>query len=551
MQLSKYDALRLAYRSRLLYRTEAEYRAALGVSFETIRDRRDDRAAVATYYNILNRECLDRCDRDLRSMMTAYVEASAICAGTDFDWGERRQLASRKKFCRWLFRRASAPGRKMSVDEESRYSPRECDHRLYDEFYPSGYEAGRVYDLIFVMLITFGVIRPCDISAGRSRDISAADVERSVSALTSLVTLLRDDTPQMGVLPKPMVFEVTLNILSRAVDELADDCTPAQLWATLNAIEQACLAVSSPQMTADSSVTPSGYSMPGIWVDDADEGRSRFWIFPENKLMAFCYEQSGCEWVMKPYEFVFYSHAGEEGFAEFCLFVTARGNEQAIDCDGVMQPSEAVSCSYDCGDDLPFDEISFSPERSEIPAWMDWRSFRRLPAGDPLHTRYSRVVADIYNPASPLSRLYRNSAPFLTDSLDSLIAIDNDYIYLSDLPAPSRFTLSLDPEGEYYRYEPVYHRRPAMNLREVEISPEHPLYILPRRCDKPTSERHRRFIEACRNTTMDSQVTIYHTRRHPGGILCFNNFSILFPLDDDLAELTRYGAVKVSHRSEL
>ncbi|MBD5249940.1 MAG: hypothetical protein HDS56_02025 [Barnesiella sp.] len=556
MNLSVYDVIRSAYRSRLLFRTEAEYREMVGVSFETIRDRSADESALSGYYDVLDRECRRQCGESLYDMIEAYIRASAAVAGEGFDWMERRQLASRKKFCRWLFRRVSAPGRKMSVDEESKFSPRGCDQALFGEFYPEGYESGRVYDLVFVMLITFGVIRPFDLKSGRGRDITPAEVDRSLDALEALVTTLRDDTPQMGVLPKPIVFDVTLSLLGKDRHLAEEDYSVARIWEVVSRIEDACIAVSSPQKTAETEVAPSGYTMPGIWVDDADEGRSRFWIFPENKLMAFCYTLSDGGWVLSPYEFVFYRHGGRSGFENYCIFVTTRGNRQIINNGGMMEPTEIVSAGYACGEKDEyglFGEIEFEIESGEAPRWFDWRAFRRLPSAHPLHERFMQVISDVYDPASPHSCLFSNAGAFLTDELDALTAIDNDYIYVSDLPAPDRYVMRCDrDDSERFWYEPVFRTvKAAGSLRDIEISPRHPLYILPRRCSHPVSERHRRFAEACQNINIDSQITIYHTAAHPAGVLCFNNFSIVFPLDDDCAELKRYGVVCITDRSEL
>ncbi|MDE5786200.1 MAG: hypothetical protein K2H98_06675, partial [Duncaniella sp.] len=357
---------------------------------------------------------------------------------------------------------------------------------------------------------------------------------------------------------KPIVFDISLTLLNDT-GTILKEYSVAKIWELLNRIEDACIAVSSPQKTAETEVTPTGYSMPGIWIDDADEGRSRFWIFPENKLMAFCYTESDSGWVMAPYEFAFFCRRGEKDFDDSCVFITARGNEQIINnADSIMDQSEIVSATFICSgkdDNGLIGKISFSPESGECPEWFDWRSFRRLHKNGRLHSRFMRIVSDIYNPASPLSVLFHNTAPFLTDEMDCLIGVDNDYIYLWDAPQPDRFVLRCDVEdAERFWYEPVYHvGRPGGNLREAVMGPQHPMYILPRftDLDKHISERHRRFAEACRNVTIDSQITIYHTPRHPQGILCFNNFSVVFPLDDDCAELKQYGVVKVTDRSQL
>ena len=227
MDLDIYEVIKSAYRSRLLFRTEAEYRQLVGVSFESIRDSRDDEAALSRYYDILNRECRQQCGENLYAMVAAYIEASEVCAGKDFDWMERRQLASRKKFCRWLFRKTSTAGKRMTLDEESRFSPKRCDAKLFEAFYPDGIEGGRAYDLVFVLLITFGVIKPYSLSSARSHDISTEEAAKSCDTMTALVTQLRDDTPQMGVLPKPAVFDISLEQLRQMVAGNFEDYSTA------------------------------------------------------------------------------------------------------------------------------------------------------------------------------------------------------------------------------------------------------------------------------------------------------------------------------------
>ncbi len=555
MDLDIYEVIKSAYRSRLLFRTEAEYRQLVGVSFESIRDSRDDEAALSRYYDILNRECRQQCDENLYAMVAAYIEASEVCAGKDFDWMERRQLASRKKFCRWLFRKTSTAGKRMTLDEESRFSPKRCDAKLFEAFYPDGIEGGRAYDLVFVLLITFGVIKPYSLSSARSHDISTEEAAKSCDTMTALVTQLRDDTPQMGVLPKPAVFDISLEQLRQMVAGNFEDYSIARVWELLNRIEDACIAVSSPQKTADTNTEITGYSMPGIWVDDADRGKSRFWIFPENKFMAFCYQQTGPAWELIPYEFTFFRPKNDDEIGDNCIFVTAKGNEQIINSGELMQPDEIVFATYHLGeaDDYgSFGEIEFEAETGSTPWWFDWRRFKRLSKGETLYRQFKQAVTDIYNPASPHSLLFCNTAPFLTDSLDSLVATDNDYQYISDLPRPEKFILkSYEGDGDRFWYEPSYSKaEPGRSLRNIVVSETHPLYIIPRfiDIDEKKPDLHRRFAEAVLNTNLSNQITIYRTSRRPEGILCFNNFSLMIPLTTDVIE--KFGIEVITDKKE-
>ncbi len=554
MDFSTYELTRNAIRSRLLMRTEAEYRDLMGVTGETIRDRRDDREAVRGYFNVLDRECRLQCDRGLASMMRRYTEASAAHRGEGFDWMERRQLASRKKFCRWLFRRGVARGVRMSVGEESRFRPKACDEELLRRLYPEGIDAGRTVDVVMLMLITFGVVRPFDPQAARSRDISVEEARRAIVAMKDLVELLRDDTPQMGVTEKPVIYEITIRALERMRPE---DYTAAVMWEMLNRIEDSCIAVASPQGAADSGMGASGYSMPGIWVDDADGGRSRFWVFPENMLMAFCFSRRGGEWEMDPMEFIFMGREdeGEDGLT--CSFITARGNEQILNGDtGIVDPTEVVTADFGTewnADNGEMESISFEPLSGDAPLWMDWKEFRRLPRSDGRLARFREVIAGIYTPGGRLSAGFRNRGWFMTDIVDALIALDGEYLYVSARPAASRYLLRpVKDSGESYEYVADSAGSGTASLRDITISEEYPLYLLPRRGSTPDHmpARRRRFVEACRNTGIDSQVTVYHTPRHPRGILCFNKFSVTFALDDGGEEIISYGAIKITDRKD-
>ncbi|MDE5800863.1 MAG: hypothetical protein K2H74_07580, partial [Paramuribaculum sp.] len=79
MELSyKYDLISAAYRSRLLFRTDAEYRDALRVSFETVTAKRTVERDVDIYYDILDRETRYAVDQSLEDVMGDYLAASRL-----------------------------------------------------------------------------------------------------------------------------------------------------------------------------------------------------------------------------------------------------------------------------------------------------------------------------------------------------------------------------------------------------------------------------------------------------------------------------------------
>lgn len=481
-----FDVITYAWRGRLLFRSDAEYRQLLGVTYETVRDRRDDSSALEGYYNMLNDECRRQCGETLYAMVAMWLEVS----DPDIVWRERCQLASRKKFCRWLFRMAAAPSVPLTVDQELRYSPKSCDNEL----------AGLGLDEAFLLLVTFKVIKP--LAMMRGRDITVDDNSR----LAALVAQLKEDMPQAPTLAKPLAFDIVM-------EELKAPKSVAQMWEMLRRIAHACGAVYAPT----EAFPTRGLSLPGVWLDDADE--NRFWLFPENMLMAFCYSNNGSGWTLRAYEFV---EAGNDK----CVFISTRGNEQLL-AHGVMDYAEVAAVGYEYDGQC----ISFKPETGQVPTWLNWRRFTRVDSD----LQYRQLLRHIYTPGTLQSMLFSNESALLTDSVDALVAIDSVYIYVWDAPQVASVLRWRD--GAYV-YGPVKAR--PLSLLNIDISDSHPLYIIPREC----RGRDRHFCRSASLMEFGHQATIYHTGLYPEGILCLNNFSAMLPL----SEAEGYGIRKVCSR---
>lgn len=488
----------------------------------------------------------------LYAIVSSYIEASNAYQSIDFDWGERKQIASRKKFIRKLFRMASVPGLKLSVEEELKFKSKGCDDKLIEAIYPNGISKGRTIDLIFLMLITFGVIKPNSASNMRGRDIATKDAMGSLAAMIELVEMLKDDAPQTGVLSKPLIFDSVIDTLRSATAD-ASECSPIWFWNLLNVIEDSCVSTASPAKIAESMLEPTGYSMTGIWIDDTDEGKSRFWIFPENKYMAFCFSKRGDDWVLNPFEFCFFSKRYESEIDDICVFVTAKGNKQILSAPNqIMDNSEIITSSYKLGDSDAygsFGEIRFEPDINEIPKWFDWNAFIRLQPDDARFTVFSRLASDFYDSNSPYSVLFSNAAPFITDSINCLIAIDNDYLYVSDLRKPEKFSLQRDMDGsDMFWYMPRYKKAPPRNLINLEVSENHPLYLFPRDMvsEFVVPDRYKKLFEAIDNTEIGDQISIYQLNDSAQRMICFNRFSCTYAIDDLLRDLGRFGVKRLT-----
>lgn len=548
MDLSTFEVIKTAYCSRLLFRTDGEYKKCFGVTFETVSDNRDDRRMMTACYDALNDECMVVTCESLRSLVRAYVSASEMAQGIDFDWGERRQMATRKRFVRMLIRRVAASTVPLTVDEELKFKPRECDSRLIQTIYPNGLTEGCNDYLVFLALLTFGIVKPRGINNVRSRNIVDKEVSEQLAAMIELVKTIQDDMPQIGVLSKPLVFEHVLDMLNDAKSDYSD-CTPAWFWALLSTIVDACSVTASPTLVADSMLQTVGYSMPGIWIDDSDGGCNRFWIFPENKYMAFCYSRDGDSWTLSPFEFCFYSSRRYGEISSVCVFVTAKGNMRLLaDPTATIDKSEIATMEYSVNErdsEGRFREISFKPVTVADSVRFDWEKFTRLRSDDKMFEQYARIIDELYKPSSPLSFLFTNTAPAMTDAINSLIAIDSDYIYISDMRRPDRFVLEKDRTVcDAYNYNAYYNVEPPRNLINLEVSSRHPLYLFPRNAENRghVPNKYKRLIEAIDNTEIHDQISIYQASPSSPKLLCFNRFSCIYSIDDILRDLARLGA---------
>lgn len=364
-------------------------------------------------------------------MISSYMKASDAFNSIDFDWGKNKQLATRRKFCRWMFRHAYLNNPDLHEDP---YSPKKEDWELFSHFKPDTEDDGESIDIVFTMLLTFQVIRPFGTDSIRALKYSSPIETRD--NMMELLEVLQKDLPTFGV-------NKNLHSIKRALDVLNDPqydenpLPPAALWGMLNNVSLELKVNSSPAELLDSHVELNGYSMPGIWVDDAKVSQKRFWVFPNNKLMAFCFYLKNREWILEPYEFVFTKLEYEHEFDNTCVIATTRGNIQVF-MHGKIEDSEIVRLRYtleDRDDEGDFQTIRFELESGvDYPYWMNWRSFRRLPLEHELTTEYREILNKIFHKSEMLrSFYYRNIGSWITDSHDCVVGLDSEFLYLSDI----------------------------------------------------------------------------------------------------------------------
>ena len=574
---NQYELLDTIIKSRLLAFDDEGYEEFLMMDVDSFRKRYRDASDEKLKTNTKAfSDAFEEMDAfGYEYMVDSYMEASDVFNSDGFDWGKNKQLTTRRKFCRWMFRQAYLNNPEL---HDGGYAPKKEDRELFGRFKPDADDDRESIDIIFTMLLTFQVIRP--FGSDSMRALKYASTSKSRERMIVLLEMLQEDLPVFGITKSLHSISVALDALKDP--EMDDESFPtAALWGMLRNVAFDLQSNSSPAELLDSHVELNGYAMRGIWVDDSPAEHRRFWVFPNNKLMAFCYSFRNREWILKPYEFAFYKLEYEYEFADTCVMATVKGNEQGL-LKGKIEENELVRLSYELEDrdeEGRFQTIRFAPESgSDYPYWMDWRSFRRLPLEDSLTVEYAEVIEAIYRGTEMFNDFgFRNIAPWLTDSQDCLVGLDCDFIYLVDFALDRKGYLEkISGKGEYLLYDYCVDfsmRNKGFGLFGVEISEEQPIYVvsrnplfyeglnerlkagnlveaIPNKADRNAFlRRYEDFKETVFSTEFSDQVTIYKGLRHDSSaVLCFNKISRNFLID----ELTEwFGVRKFTSREEM
>ena len=508
-------------------------------------------------------------------MIRSYMKASDAFNSVGFDWGKNRQLASRRKFCLWMFRQAYLNNPELHDDS---YSPKKEDWELLRLFKPDPEDDDEAIDIVFIMLLAFQVIRP--FGSDSMRALKYGSPLDCRDRMIGLLETLQKDLPSFGINKSLHTVRQALDLLD-SPDYEDSPLPPAALWGMLNNVSLELKVDSSPAELLDSHMELNGYTMPGIWIDDAKGDQKRFWIFPDNKLMAFCFYLKNREWILEPYEFAFPRPEYEYEFDKTCTIATIKGNKQVF-INGKIDDDEYAGLRYELDDRDEkgrFQVIRFRLESgSEYPYWMNWRSFRRLTLDHPLAKEYMDVIDMIYNGSEMLRGFdYRNIGHWITDSMDCLVGIDSEFLYLSDIALRRRGYLErVNPSEEYplYNYSvECAESNTGFSLFGLDISEGQPMYVVPRdpsfyaQLDETLNtkslvsvipnmaerkaflRRYEDFKETVMSTDFSNQVTIYKgLPKNSPDVLCFNKISRTFIIDEIMEW---FGVRKFTSREEM
>lgn len=477
-----YLLILVAYRSRFVLRTDAEFRKAFGVSFETVANNSGSEDDLERYYDNLCRAADYNVDISLRSLIVDYVEASEFYLS--LDWGDRAQMASRKRFCRMLFRLYAAGGMALTTDEIFKFKIKDADDRLLGAFFPDGADKAPAVDIGFIMLFAFGLVKPWSGDNTRSRDFRDDETRELVEKLRNLIVCLRDDLPLLSSFEKPLAFDDWLNAINgvQRDDDLAW-ATPLRFALAVKDILRASRTLTNAELTRETVDNMHGITMDGIWIDDSDGGETRFWIFPDNLLAAFCYQRNGNAWELLPYEMRARLAVNPDYMDTLYLMAPELNRQLILSPEKVLTDGDKymAEMSFEVEGDEDGNEISnvnIVRGLGRFPGWMNWNSWKRLSADDERYSELRAVLADVYDPDSPHSAVFRNTLPEITDFVNNIVGRDRKYIYLHDI-MPGRFAVFERTPGKFTYEEVLGKKSEVKSLFDLDVSEEQPLYLLP------------------------------------------------------------------------
>ena len=550
-QLSKYDVVSVAYKSRFVFRTDAEYRQALGASYETVVSKRDSERDMEAYYSILTRKAAEMSlENPLDEIIRSYLVASDVYLS--LDWGDRSQMASRKKFCRMLFRLSVTAGKPLTNDEIFKFKTKEADQELLNVFFPCGREDAPTVIIGFIVLFAFGIVRPWTAENSRGRDVRDMETVNALKKLADLLKLLKDDTPRLGVTEKPLAFDQWSEIINGYIldPESRSDCSPLMMLASLVDIARACRSLVILEEQRIEGERFQGLYMHGIWIDDADKGENRFWIFPDNLLVAMCYKRNGVAWELDTYEFKV-----RQSFNTMCgdtfLLLTPRGNLNYILSPDrfIVDEQMGTGCYEEYRDESTgeINRLKLYDEHLPLPEWLNWREWKQLSHDDSRYKEFRTVLAEIYDPKSPHSVIFRNTAPELSDNVNNLVGHDNKYLYVYDW-RPKRFIMR-EEKQDIFNYEGNCTQYAiAQALFELNISEEYPLYAIPKNMKKRKygNAQLDRLAEIMTDAENIIEAYIIHSEHIQYPRLVFPTYALSICLDMELLKDT--GILKFTHR---
>lgn len=529
-ELSKFKIIEVAYKSRLLFPTAKEFEDAVGLAWKTIveYDKNGNTLKLEECYNRINRilkksykEDFLNCThnemqnvisryKDLNEFILGYIRASRFY--NSLDWGDRNHSASKKKFCRLLFRRYILSGKELGGESEI-FGSKNSDMELLYRFFPNGNYERPAVDLEWILIFVFDIFRPWN-EKSRVRE-NENKKEISFKRFTELCETLQNDinhlyksssTLSIGVYEKveELLRESSIFVRITNIDSVNILIFLTYRFGCLHEIFNRGWRIRQMQ-----KISNQGLVLPGIWIDDIDKGVTRFWVFlGDGKFFRYEKEDTN-SWVCKPYI------CNVQEFMKDAFHLTLLDTEAFL--RGYFEKEDNECCALllilITNNTKELNKIYIYNQEDEnlapfllLPSWLNWDSWEQLSKED---NRYEEFY-DVLMERAPYS--VRMIASRYTVPQNCFVGRDLKYIYLYD-GKPGEFRVIDSPKGsEIFRLDNI---SKTNSIFELEISEEHPLYAIPinfkrqQKINKEQKEEDRKIEDRIKEKHENDELDMY------------------------------------------
>ena len=564
-----------AVRSRFMFSSPEEAERFLGMQLKSWVEKFDE-SQIRETYNRFSTLCEQDTSLTLKEAIDMLTETSEVFLNEDFQDSKRSSTLQKLglKLFFWTYF-STEHGLYDILSKEAK--PSEEEIAIFEEmgFRAEGYNEGALDTMMF-MLLCFNAVKPFTINS-RPRKQSSDNIESTKDYL-GLLTKIKQLWPMIGNLESFPEFDEAIKETQERVNS-GNPLTSARMWALLTSIVLLKELRHLPSELTRAN-EQADYAIDfGIWIDNQDMGRNRFWIFPTNLRMVFCYSNEYGKWVLRPYEWIstYDEESGKYSVhiipPEESLSIVKYGQLDASEVATVKAEYEGVSDEYQ---ETMYLEI-LTPDKS----WLDFDILHRLKPGSRLNENYSVLLKSFYNQGRSGDSVLNNPYSVLIDTPICFVGMDNKYLYVMDLrEVAHRMVRSQEVED----YEYVATNVPADTTLFDILKSGEVLYRIPhtekgfeatdanmqfskllskllntnlaavsksfnRSQDfdvwtRKEIETYRRFKEAALATRFPAGIRMYHVKEGKGELrrLCFNNAGLTVDFD---TALLLYGASEI------
>ena len=548
--------LRRTLNSRLLFNTKKEGEDFIGiVELSNLSSKKNEQE----YTRLLSQKCEQDAMIDLETLIDLYTGAlnqyksdnglryEADAHNRRARREIRRRLAVRLFIWTYLGHTKEGKEKALRLDRQNRF-PKDT----FKIYCPVAGSDEKI-DVCFTVLFNWDIIHPeiKDYENKATSEYKGFSTSDRNQRMLELLGAIRAEMPRIGIFGSGELPAIDLAI-KEIQHDIKEDIFPtsAQYWLMLRQIGMAALASVDKDTMSSAGLSTYHMPMPGIWKDDADCAKTRFWIFPYNYQYAFCYEKSSAdpkEWILRPYEFfVCTANINTEDYHDdYIVWIEAAETESIIRNSGKEAKASNISylrfnIEFDNEDQIKLLELK--PIKPTQPKPLPWTKFERIRSAEKNFFYEAKKVLKS-------KQFILSGNNILINKVNAIIGLDTQYLYLYEYPDRNTafFNIKLtekDEDGnnleinvndkneiEKYVYVPcITHNK--INL--FDISEGEKFIAIPRdqekyACDKSSADYDyiKRLCYAIEHTMIDGFVTIYNFGDNDDKkIIFFDDFSV-------------------------